>query len=74
MGCINGCMVKSNLEISLVPYLVVKLSIDNIFIERPGLSQIKHVVIGVTAGIPLHGQKGRVASYLSIYLYLLHTL
>ena len=53
--------------------LIVKLLIDNIFIERPGLSQIKYVVIGVTASITLHRPKGRVASYVSIYLHLLHT-
>ena len=29
MGCINGCMVKSNLVVSLVPYLNCSLHYQN---------------------------------------------
>jgi hypothetical protein len=33
MGCINGCMVKSNLVISLVPYPCSLLDITELLIE-----------------------------------------
>ena len=36
MGCINGCMVKSNLVISLVPYLINRRQL-HIFSIKPKL-------------------------------------